>query len=274
MRRTALLVLLAGACSSPSPIESHYNRGLDAYDRGDLATAISEFQLVTEDNPENYRAWFNLGVAYQDQDAHDPAERAYLKVLGIKADNGRAHVNLAAIYAKRGDPGSALRHLQLAADAEPDRAFPITAMGHYWEGRGHEQRAEELYRQAVERERTHVDSNYHLGALLAKSGRFEEGLDYLERALEVDPNDVPSLMEAGSAYARTGRRVKAIMALQRAELRARKIEPGLYLDLATLLEADGRLEDALVYLWRARDSGAQTDRREIRLYEKLIQRKN
>lgn len=274
MRRAILLVFVA-ACSAPSPYTSHYNRGLDAYDRGDLATAISEFTLAVEDDPSNYRAWFNLGVAYQDQDAWEPAERAYLKVLELQPDNARAHVNVSVIYEKRGDPGTALTHLQLAADAEPDRAFPIAAMGAYWEGRNHLQRAEEFYRRAVDRERTHVESNYHLGRLLVETGRVEEGLPYLEAALDSNPNDVPTLVAAAKAYALSGSRVNAILSLQRAELRARVIEPALYLQLADLLEAEERYEEAVSYVWKARNAGATAELyepRQARLYQKLQQR--
>lgn len=274
MRRAALLLILAG-CSAPSPYTSHYNRGLDAYDQGDLATAISEFTLAVEDEPANYRAWFNLGVAYHDQGALEPAERAYLKVLEIQPDNARAHINLAVIYEKRGDPGTALTHLQLATNAEPDRAFPITAMGKYWEGRGHSQRAEEFYRQAVAKESTHVESNYYLGKLLIETGRVDEGMTYLEAALDSDPNDVPSLKTASRGYALRGDRVNAILSLQRAEMRARNnIEPVLYLQLAELLEAEERFEEAATYVWKARDRGAPAELYEPiqkRLYERLLQ---
>ena len=276
MKRAAAIWVLIGACSAPSPYTSHYNRGLDAYDRGDLATAISEFTLAVEDDPQNYRAWFNLGVAHQDQDAWEPAERAYLRVLEIQPDNARAHVNLAVVYEERGDPGTALTHLQIAAQAEPDRAFPLSAMGHYWEGRGHLQRAEDLYREAVARERTHVESNYRLGKLLVDTGRVDEGLPYLEAALDVNPNDVPALVAAAKAYALGGSRVNAILALQRAELRARVIEPALYLQLADLLEADERYEEAVGYIWKARNAGATKELyepRQARLYQKLQQQR-
>ena len=56
MRRAALVLVLAAGCSTYSPLDSHYNRGVEFYDQGKLADAIREYRLAIEDNPESYRA--------------------------------------------------------------------------------------------------------------------------------------------------------------------------------------------------------------------------
>jgi tetratricopeptide (TPR) repeat protein len=264
----------AGGCFTPSSIESHYNRGVDAYARGDLASAITEFGLELELRPQNHKAWYNLALAYDRQGQSGPAERGYRKVLELQPANAPAHISLAALLQEQGKPDEALRHLEQATQAAPDRAYPLAALGYFHERRGDPARARELYRQAAAREPTHVESNYRLGRLLLETNDVDGALQYLEAALRVDPDDVPSLTAAARCYARKQERVKAILALQRAELRAARIEPALYLELADLLEAEGRLEDALRYVWNARDAGApeaQTEPRRRRILKSMLE---
>lgn len=269
------MLLIVAACSTPSSIESHFNRGVDAYGRGDLSTAVREFRMAVEDNPQYYRAWYNLGVAYHDLKQLDLAERAYLKALEMNPGKAEPHINIASIQEERGRLDEAMRRLQLASKAEPDLALPVTAMGHYWERRGDLDRAERLYREAIRRERTHVESNYRLGNLLLNDGNVDDGLQFLEAALKINPDDVPSLLAAARGYATKGKVIDAILVLQRAELRIRKVSPRLFLDLADLLAREDRLEDAVKYTWKARDAGAAPDEVERRLqnlFERLLLR--
>jgi tetratricopeptide (TPR) repeat protein len=77
VRRAAiLLVLLAAGCGTYSPLDSHYNRGVEFYDQGRLADAIREYQLALEEDPENYRARYNLAVALHDQGKKEDAPQA------------------------------------------------------------------------------------------------------------------------------------------------------------------------------------------------------
>lgn len=263
------------ACSTPGSVESHYNRGLTAYERGDLSEAVTEFELAVEKEPKNYRAWYNLGTAHHDQGALDPAEKAYRKVLEIQPKSGRAHVALADVWEKRGDPAKEWEHLLQAEAAEPDRAFPLALQGLAKERRGDPAAAEGLYRRAVAKEPTHVDSNYYLGRLLAAQGKVADGLQHLEKALKAAPDDVPSLMAAAEAYEALGRRSEAFDALQRAELRAELLEPETYLKMADLLEGMKLLEEAVSYVWKARDSRADPKIVEARLkhlYRELLKK--
>jgi tetratricopeptide (TPR) repeat protein len=91
--------LLSAGCSSYSPLDSHYNRGVEFYDDGKLPDAIREYRMAIEDNPANVRAHYNLAVCYHDQGKRAEAAAEYDAVLRLDPANARAMVSLASLKA-------------------------------------------------------------------------------------------------------------------------------------------------------------------------------
>ena len=75
-----------------------FDKGLDAYDRGDYATALREFKPLAEQG--NAAAQFNLGVMYDKgigvPQNHKTAVKWY--TLAAKQGNAHAQTNLGLMY--------------------------------------------------------------------------------------------------------------------------------------------------------------------------------
>jgi len=149
------LLLLAG-CSSYSPLDSHYNRGVEFYDDGRLPDAIREYRLAIEDDPSNVRARYNLAVCFHDQGKKADAATEYEEVLKRDPGNARALVSLASIKADDGKDADALALLEKAAQADRHSAFPQSSLGAYYERKGNADRAMEAYKASVAIEPGHA----------------------------------------------------------------------------------------------------------------------
>jgi tetratricopeptide (TPR) repeat protein len=254
VRRLAPALALLAACSTYSPLDSHYNRGVEFYDRGDRAEAIREYTLAIEDDPEHYRAHYNLAVCLQD--------------LG-KLDE--ALVNLAALRLEQGREAEALPLLERAARSDPDSGFPRSSLGSYHERKGDLARAEAEYRASVALEPAHVAGHHRLGLLLARRGDLEGAVAEFDAALDSHPDDLATLLASSEARERKGDSRGALLHLERALERARD-RADLWVRLAALYEAEGRLEDAMAALWEARAVGADVKQRLASLHSRLAGR--
>jgi len=144
---TLLGLLLLAACGTYSPLDSHYNRGVELYDEGKLADAIREYRMAIEDNPSNVRAHYNLAVAYHDEGKKADAAGEYEKVLKLDSDNARALVSLASLKADEGKDAEAVGLLDRAAAADRHSGFPKSALGAYQERKGDLDRALRAYQE-------------------------------------------------------------------------------------------------------------------------------
>lgn len=270
MRRGLTLVLLAG-CGSYTPIDSHYNKGVEFYDQKRLPEAIQEYKLAVDDDPKNYRAHFNLAVCYHDDGKIEEALREYERVLELHPQNARAMVNVASIRGSEGKESEALALLEKAVQVDPDSGFPRSSLGAYYERKGDLDRALAEYRASVKIEPGHVTGHYRIGLLLAKREDFRGAGAAFDAALASDPDDVATLVAASDAHERGGEAKAAMLLLERALVHVPD-RGDHWLKLAGLYEVQGRLEDAVAALWEARATkapAATVGPKLKALYEKL-----
>lgn len=126
-------------------------QGLEAYDNGDYRAAIQQFKLaieagVTEQDlaevytlmgnahdrldqfddalaahtraveidPQSFRAWNNLGIAYFYLGNLTEAEASHKRAINLKPDYAFAHASLGAVYISRDEPEAAIQALEEA----------------------------------------------------------------------------------------------------------------------------------------------------------------
>ena len=274
VRRCAALLLLTLAClplaacgsGGITPIQTPFNKGVYYYTRGEFDQAISEYKGALEEDPADYRARFNLGVALEAKAAvlretgsNDDAsaltaeaEQAYLNVLKSHKDNLRAAVNLAAIRYQRGEKEAAKQDLRSAMEANPAAPLPRTALGAHLLTEGLLEEARVVLEEASGMDEGNVSSHYLLGETLRRLGEIDDAREEFKKGLVREQEDVASLVSLGTLEMKEGQLEEARSYLEFA-VDVDENHEGAHAMLARLLEQQGELEGAVRHLWRVRD---------------------
>src|SRR6185369_1600864 len=129
--------------------------------------------------------------------------------------------NLALMDESAGRSDQALDLLKRAVAANPEHEAAYFNLADYFANRG-------LWRDALANYRTILSMNpaasiaaVNAGRILVEQGRVDEGIDELNRALDIDPHALDAYIVLSSAYEKTGHDKEALAALDE----ARRIRP-------------------------------------------------
>lgn len=149
------------------------------------------------------------------RDALDRATAELVATLALNADRPEAHLSLAALHAKRGDPDRAEAELQRALSIDPAFAPAAVNLADLYRLQGRDAAAESILREALVRAPQAPALWYALGLVLVREGRKPEAIDALGAAACLGPDDP----RAGYVYAvalhDAGRRPDALRELSR-----------------------------------------------------------
>jgi len=276
-----------------TPVQTAFNRGVYQYSQGNYDQAISEYRLAVEENSDDYRAWFNLGVALEanaevqrklnrkDQAANlsRQAEQAYRKVIALKPGNLRASVNLAAIEYARGQKNQAKQRLMKLAKLHPQQALPRTALAAHFLAEKNLQQAKTHLQTATRLQPGHLEAQYMLGRTLWRLKDPDGARAAFANALKRDENDVATLVALGELEYTQGRYVEAGVLLKSALYIDSQLQRAHHV-LGLTGEKQGDLELAVTHLWQARRLSTDSsqiesyNRKLLSLYQALLDREN
>jgi tetratricopeptide (TPR) repeat protein len=167
-----------------------FNEGADAYNAGDMATAISKFQQAADLDPTLVQARLVLAKLFFTEGNLSEALARAEEVVALEPGNGEA-LRIAYDSARRlGDTEKAAMALDGLAESDPE-----------WAATGLYQLAVELYNndqteaaaQALERviqvNPDHARAHYLLGVAQFNTGQTETASEHLQRFLELAPDD-------------------------------------------------------------------------------------
>ncbi len=145
------------------------NKNLQIYelnstlDAGDLSESISKFESAVAKDPKNASIIFNLAVLYDKNKQTDKAKETYDKAIAIKPDYGDAYFNIGVMYFNEGV------EINKSMNAIDDKDDPL----------GKKYNELKVKRDAV----------------------FQKALPYLEKAYEIDPNNIDYKSNLKKVYA-------------------------------------------------------------------------
>jgi eukaryotic-like serine/threonine-protein kinase len=223
---------------------------------GQARAEVSRAAKGRSTDPEAHRLYL-MARHFLDRETPEETDKAieYLKkALERDSKLALALMDLGRAYERRADRGwgptaegyrQAREVLQRALELEPDLAeahanVAWIQMTHDWNWRG----AEASFARALELAPENSVVLRRAGVLAWRQGRWEEGLELHQRALEADPLSAHAYSNLGEQLLDVDRFAEAEAASRRAlELIPRKPAAGAYLSLA--LVAQGRGEEAL-----------------------------
>lgn len=90
--------------------------------------AIKNFKRIIEIDPHNYRAHYNLGIAYFNLELFEEALNACKIAIAIKPDYKHCHYNIGLIYEERENLEKAVEAHQKALKIDPDFVYAKQAL--------------------------------------------------------------------------------------------------------------------------------------------------
>jgi tetratricopeptide (TPR) repeat protein len=167
-------------------INAAASAAIDALKSGKNEEAIAKFNEVIAKVPTCADCYFNIAMAYQNQQKYAEAETNYKKVLELKPDSADAYTGLATIY-------NAQKKFDLAADASAQAAKLSAPAG----GGG-----------------GNAEASYNQGVIFFNSGKFAEARDAFEAATKADPNNAMAQYQLGMTSLNLGKIPEAVAALE------------------------------------------------------------
>ncbi len=283
MRRLLFVALLLGTAACSGAEGTPYQRGLAAFNKGDIGTARVETLNALQADPNDRSARIlqarvqlvlGDGIAAESELAraartgvpateinHLLAHARLLQgdpagALRQAAGAGSAHRAYAARISGRahmlaGDGDSALLAFNEALALKPNDADLWTDIGRFRRGNGDVARALEAIDRALASNPRHVEALVQRGELTRSQYGLAASLPWFDRALEVDANNVTALLERAITYGDMGR-MRDMLADARLVLVHKSDHPTAHYLLAVLAARGGDFELARLLYNRTR----------------------
>lgn len=216
----------------PANADAYNLLGIACTDDKDYADADDAFQHALQLAP-NSTTHNNLGNLYVAEQKLDLAEKEFTKALTLAPTNRDANYNLALLLLDRGEPATAILHLQQVHPRTLETQFSLVRA--YLQA-GKPAEALRIAHQLSTENKRDVRLHFTLGVLLASQKQYKEGQLELEQANALQPGTFETLYNLGQAYLRGGEYEKAGLALNR----ALKLQPDSAETLYLLAQVDSR----------------------------------
>ncbi len=125
---------------------------------GRLEEAISQYDAVLDEDPNNVAALYNRGAILLDLNLEDEAEKALWRALEVEPDHIQAATALGRMYEARGEYRSVLAAVRPVVGAHADSAELQYLTGLAYENTGHPDWAAARYRLALQASPDHKES--------------------------------------------------------------------------------------------------------------------
>jgi tetratricopeptide (TPR) repeat protein len=175
--------------------------GRTLYRYGENEQALKIFHRVTELAPSNMQGWANTGNIYYRLGKWNEAIAAYQKALELQRSDV-LYSNLGTSYFFLGRYDEARTNFEKAVEMSPHRADLAGNLADCYRWLGERDKANATYDHAISLAYQSLQTNPrdaktlgYLGLFYAKKGDTTNGLDFIQRAREVDPTDVNFLYE-------------------------------------------------------------------------------
>lgn len=244
-----VLLLLAGCLwqsAAQAPLSSSYNQTVrdhfaaaqQAQQRGDYATAESEYRAILTIAPDFAEVHMNLGLVYQLENRTPDAMAEFRYALKLKPTLAGANFFLGVDYCKIGEGGKAIHYLKVASRLEPKRPDIWSWLATAQELSGDTQGEVATLKHAVDLQPADIDLLYLLGRAYERLGGKEVAT--LQNAA---PGSSWSEQLLAEGYSSSSEWSLAVIRFQNA-LAIAPNQAGLHVGLGEVFLRAGRLDQA------------------------------
>jgi tetratricopeptide (TPR) repeat protein len=192
----------------------HTPEVLERKNKNTLYKALGERKL--EELPQDWKAFFELGVECNRPDQREQSVEAFKKSLALKADYLPTWINLGYVLCELGRCTEAIDCLIEALKLDRNSSEAHCNLCVAFMRTNDFARAEVHARRAIALDKGYLNAYVNLSTCLAHQGRLPEAILVHERALEISPDNPRIVGSIGKLYAYAGERGVARHFLTRA----------------------------------------------------------
>ncbi|MBW7914666.1 MAG: tetratricopeptide repeat protein [Taibaiella sp.] len=215
--------------------------------------SIAIHTVITEEDPYNALAWFNMGTAYQGLKLYEKAIDSYEFCVAIDEKFEFAYRNMADAYMRLKWYEKAIEVLETHMELAKPEDVIFEAIGYCWEKKKNFQRARFFYRKASQLSPQDDSIFYKIGETYAREKQWEKAVKAYSVALHLDKENASYCMAIGNCLMEMDAENEALVCY----LNAVKLKPAnktTWLALIKGLYIAGYYDEALTQLEIAREN--------------------
>lgn len=217
-----------------------------------LEESVTIHTNITDEDPYNALAWFNLGAAYQGLKLYEKAIDSYEFCVAIDEKFEFAYRNMADAYMRLKWYEKAIEVLEKHLEIAKPEDVIFEAMGYCWEKQKNFARARFYYRQASQLSPQDDTIFFKIGETYSREKQWEKAVKAYSVALHLDKENASYCMAIGNCLMELDVKNEALVCF----LNAVRLKPGnktTWVALIRGLYLAGYYEEALTQLEVARE---------------------
>jgi len=188
-----LMLCFIAVCGCNLGVKQNNIAGRQAYEMGQYANAINEFQQTLQLNPRNADAYYNLGASYyavgkqaKNQQWLKQSENLYRQAIALNDQHTEAHRGLASLLIETGQEQYAFDLLNAWKNRYPNSPEPTIELARLYQEYGDNRRATDLLADALRLDGQNVRALKAMGHIREVQGQTHLALDNYMRVLQLD----------------------------------------------------------------------------------------
>lgn len=193
--------------------------GYIAYEKEDYSNAIEQFRKyeAVKSEIKDYLYWYKKGFSHNALKDYTNAKTALQQSLIYKSDYINTYLELGFAATKLKQNDEAIGYYKKAIEIDPQSHIPYNGIGEVYRDNIKDM-AESMnwYQKTLSINAMERKANFGMGYCLNSTGKYNEAITYLKKAIEKEPDYVAAHVELGYSLYKTGMNTDAISYLNKA----------------------------------------------------------
>ena len=173
----------------PRSVRARNMLGLTYNALGMHEKALSEFKKVVSLKPDIYKYHLNLGIIYTELSDYENALQEFRKTVKLNPYSDQAYKNMGTIYFNLGKHDMALKQYENAIMVNPGDSEAYRNIGSVYFSRKEYDRALEYIGRALELRPGYALARRDMGVIMHILGKYDKAIGHYSEALKLDPSD-------------------------------------------------------------------------------------
>ncbi len=167
-----------------------YNLSIEAYEKALARLPAKRY----------YQTYSNLGLVYRSMGQLKKSIDTFKKAIAANPDFAKGYYNLGLVYFENNNIKKAISAFRKSIEIDPFFADTYTGLGHALISRGLLDHGITRLEKAVKLEPAHVDANFNLARAYELAGRFKSAIEYYDKSIQLNPVDINAYFNAGFIF--------------------------------------------------------------------------